>query len=173
MAHLFRGREVPSFVRPFCGPYPRPIHKITVEKTEASLIKMKAGKTIGSVNFSIHLWKFWYAKVSWVVGRVFQPDSPGEEMPKYWHRSTRITICKKKGSLAVYSNNRLIGLFLHNLTIFERILDRRFHEIVKLYNNHHGFVAACGSTCRTPCCGRASREAKAGASYLSRLEEGF
>ncbi|VDP25127.1 unnamed protein product [Heligmosomoides polygyrus] len=64
-----------------------------------------------------------------------------KKVPDCWHNSTTIPIWKK-GSSADCSGYRPIRLLSQqSIKIFERILDRRIREIVKLSDNHCGFVA--------------------------------
>ncbi|VDP56865.1 unnamed protein product [Heligmosomoides polygyrus] len=68
-----------------------------------------------------------------------------KKVPECWHNSTTIPIWKKKGSPEDCSNYRPIRLLSHSMKIFERTLDRRIHEIVKLSDNQCGFVSCCGT----------------------------
>ncbi|VDP36265.1 unnamed protein product [Heligmosomoides polygyrus] len=51
------------------------------------------------------------------------------------------SVVKKKGSFADCSNYRPIRLPSHSVKIFERFLDRRIREIVKLSDNQCGFAS--------------------------------
>ncbi|VDO64051.1 unnamed protein product [Heligmosomoides polygyrus] len=93
-----------------------PVHKITVEETEAALKKMKPGKATGPDDVSAELWKskFWY---------------PAEWLAEFLNQTAPITV-------------RLLS---HSMEIFERILDSRNREIIKLSDNQCGFVSGCGT----------------------------
>ncbi|VDP08154.1 unnamed protein product [Heligmosomoides polygyrus] len=65
-----------------------------------------------------------------------------KKVPECWHNSTTIPIWNTKGSPADCFNYRPICLLSHS---FERILDGRIREIVKLSDNQCGFVSGCGT----------------------------
>ncbi|VDO65843.1 unnamed protein product [Heligmosomoides polygyrus] len=68
-----------------------------------------------------------------------------KKVPECWHNSTTIAIWKEKGSPADCSKYRPIRLLSHSMKIFERILDRRIREIVRLSDNQCAFVSGCGT----------------------------
>jgi len=67
-------------------------------------------------------------------------------MPKSWAESTTVPIWKGKGDIADCSTYRPIRLMSHTLKIFERVIDRRLREIVKISENQCGFVKGAGTT---------------------------
>ncbi|VDO18461.1 unnamed protein product, partial [Heligmosomoides polygyrus] len=120
--------EFPHPAIPSVGSVHGPVHKITVEETQAALKKMKPFKATGPDDLAADAWK-----------------SKLWRRPECWHNSTTIPIWKKKGSHADCSNYRPIRLLSHSMKIFERILDRRIREIVRLSDNQCGFVSGCGT----------------------------
>ncbi|VDP11736.1 unnamed protein product [Heligmosomoides polygyrus] len=106
---------------------------------------MRPGKATGPDDLPADLWKskFWYS-AEWLA-KFFNQVVAEKKVPDVWQESTTIPIWKKKGSPADCSNYRPIRLLSHSMKIFERILDSRIREIVKLSSNQCGFVAGCGT----------------------------
>ncbi|VDP06750.1 unnamed protein product [Heligmosomoides polygyrus] len=113
-----------------------PVHKITVEETEAALKKMKPCKATGPDDLAADVWKskLWYP-AKWLT-EFFNQAVKEKKVPECWHNSTTNPIWKRKDSHADCSNCRPIRLLSHSMKIFERILDRRIREVVKLSDNH-------------------------------------
>ncbi|VDP36266.1 unnamed protein product [Heligmosomoides polygyrus] len=96
---------------------------------------MKPCKATRPVDLAADVWKskLWYP-AEWLAG-FFNLVVKEKKVPECWRQSTTIPIWKKKGSPADCSNYRPIRLLSHSMKIFERILDRRIREIVKLSDN--------------------------------------
>ncbi|VDO75281.1 unnamed protein product [Heligmosomoides polygyrus] len=146
--------EFPHPAIPSVASVHSPVHKITVEETEAALKKMKPGKATGPDDLAADVWKstLWYPAEC--LAEFFNQVVKEKKVPECWHNSTTIPIWKKKGSPADCFKYRLIRLLSQNMKIFERILDRRIREIVKLSDNQLsavlsdnqcGFVSGCGT----------------------------
>ncbi|VDO84953.1 unnamed protein product [Heligmosomoides polygyrus] len=99
----------------------------------------------GPDDLAADVWKLklWYP-AEWLT-EFFNQVVKEKKVPECWHNSTTIPIWKKKGSPADCPNYRPIRFLSHSMKIFERILDRRIREIVKLSNNQCGFVSGCGT----------------------------
>ncbi|VDP26175.1 unnamed protein product [Heligmosomoides polygyrus] len=116
-----------------------------MEETEAALKKMKPCKATEPDDLEADVWKskLWHP-AEWLAG-FFNQVVKEKKVPECRHNSTTIPIWKKKGSPADCSNYCPTRLLSHSVKIFERILDRRIGEIVKLSNNQCGFVPGCGT----------------------------
>ncbi|VDP45163.1 unnamed protein product [Heligmosomoides polygyrus] len=81
-----------------------PVHKITMEETEAAPKKMKPGKATGPDDRAVDVWKsnLWYL-TEWLA-EFFEQVVKEKKVPECWHNSTTIPIWKKKGSPADCSN---------------------------------------------------------------------
>ncbi|VDP23860.1 unnamed protein product [Heligmosomoides polygyrus] len=74
-----------------------PVHKITVEETEAALKKMKPGEATGPDDLAVDVWKskLWYP-AEWLA-EFFNQVVKERKVPECWYNSTTIPIWKKKG----------------------------------------------------------------------------
>ena len=70
----------------------------------------------------------------------------GEIIPYDWKNSFTIPIYKGKGENLVCQNYRGIRLLEHGLKIYEKILEKRLEEIVKIENCHFGFLKGKSTT---------------------------
>ncbi|VDP30789.1 unnamed protein product [Heligmosomoides polygyrus] len=106
---------------------------------------MKPCKATGPDDLAADDWKskLWYL-AEWLT-EFFNQVVKEKKVPECWHNSTTIPIWKKRGSPADCSNYRPIRLLSHSMKIFERILDRRIREIVRLSDNQCAFEARCGT----------------------------
>ncbi|VDO85129.1 unnamed protein product [Heligmosomoides polygyrus] len=109
--------EFPHPVIPSVASVHGSVDKIDVGETEEVLKMMKPGKATGPDDLAVDV-----------------------SESKLWCRAdgTTIPIWKKKGSPANCSNYRPIRLLSHSMKIFERIVDGRIREIVKLSDNQCG-----------------------------------
>ena len=70
----------------------------------------------------------------------------GEIIPDDWKNSFTIPIYKGKGENLVCQNYRGIRLLEHGLKIYEKILEKRLENIVKIENCHFGFLKGKSTT---------------------------
>ncbi|EYB99683.1 hypothetical protein Y032_0120g884 [Ancylostoma ceylanicum] len=77
---------------------------------------------------------------------VLQQGRRREKSLLHWQRSTTIPIWKRKGNPANSANYCPIRLLSHSMKIFERIIDSRVRDIIRVSMNLCGFVANCGTT---------------------------
>ncbi|EYB87852.1 hypothetical protein Y032_0256g368 [Ancylostoma ceylanicum] len=127
---------------PTCGP----IQPITVEETMAALKRMKPGKATGPDDVAAELWKSRHWNSAEWLTAFFNKVVEEKKTPVDWQRSTTIPIWKRKGNPADCANYRPIRLLSHSMKIFERIIDRRIRDIIRVSTNQCGFVANCGTT---------------------------
>ncbi|EYB87751.1 hypothetical protein Y032_0258g462 [Ancylostoma ceylanicum] len=133
--------RIPS-ARPVYGP----IQKITTEKIVAALKQMKGRKATGPDDLAAELWKSrCWNPVGWLT-KFFNMVVTEKRTPDTWQRSTTVPIWKGKGNLADCANYRPIRLLSHTMKIFERIIDSRIRDIVRLSSIQCGFVSNCGTT---------------------------
>ncbi|KAL6724016.1 hypothetical protein Aduo_018954 [Ancylostoma duodenale] len=104
------------------------------------------GKATGPDDVAAELWKSRHLNSAEWVTSFFNKVIAEKKTPVDWQRSTTIPIWKRKGNPADCSNYRPIRLLSHSIKIFERIIDRRIHNIIGVTTNQCGFVANCGTT---------------------------
>ena len=69
-----------------------------------------------------------------------------EVIPEDWKRSTMIPIYKGKGNILECGNRSGIKLLEHGMVLYERILDRRLMEAIKINEMQCGFMPGKGIT---------------------------
>ncbi|EYB90748.1 hypothetical protein Y032_0214g2313, partial [Ancylostoma ceylanicum] len=122
---------------PTCGP----IQPITVEETMAALKRMKPGKATGPDDVAAELWKSRHWNSAEWLAAFFNKVVEEKKTIVDWQRSTTIPIWKRKGNPADCANYRPICLMSHSMKIFERIIDRRIRDLIRVSTNQCGFVA--------------------------------
>ncbi|EYC17835.1 hypothetical protein Y032_0029g1898 [Ancylostoma ceylanicum] len=127
---------------PTCGP----IQPITVEETMAALKRMKPGKATGPDDVAAELWSSRLCNSAEWLTAFFNKVVAGKKTPVDWQRSTIIPIWKRKGNPADCANYWPIHLLSYSMKIFERIIDRRVRDIIRVPTNQCGFVPNCGTT---------------------------
>ncbi|EYC11993.1 hypothetical protein Y032_0048g1551 [Ancylostoma ceylanicum] len=131
---------------PSAHPVYGPIQKITTEETVAALKQMKSGKATGPDDLAAELWKSrCWNPVDW-LRKFFNKGVTEKRTPDACQRSTTVPIWKGKGNPADCTNYRPIRLLSHTMKIFERIIDSRIRDIVRLSSNQCGIVSNCGTT---------------------------
>ena len=127
---------------PIIGPAP----SITTLEVEAAVKKMKNGKSTGPDDIPAEVWKILGEKGTEILTRLFNQIVDEGAAPPCWTASITVPIWKNKGDVMECSNYRPIRLLCHTMKIFERVLDARLREIVKVTRNQCGFVKGCGTT---------------------------
>ncbi|EYC26582.1 hypothetical protein Y032_0010g846 [Ancylostoma ceylanicum] len=112
----------------------------------AALKRMKPGKATGPDDVAAKLWKSRHWNPAEWLTAFFNEVVEKMKTPVYWQRSTTISIWKRKGNPADCANYRPIPLLSHSMKIFERIIDRRIRDIIRVSTNQCGFVANYGTT---------------------------
>ena len=67
-------------------------------------------------------------------------------MPKEWRRSVLIPIYKNKGNAQCCGNYRGIKLMSHTMKVWERIIEARLRDRVKISKQQYGFMPGKGTT---------------------------
>ncbi|EYC40245.1 hypothetical protein Y032_0623g776 [Ancylostoma ceylanicum] len=107
---------------------------------------MEPGKAAGPDDVAAELWKSRHWNSAEWFTAFFNKVVKEKMTPVDWQRSTTIPIWKRKGNPADCANYRPIRLLSHSMKIFERIIDRRIRDIIRVSTNQCGFVANCGTT---------------------------
>ena len=67
-------------------------------------------------------------------------------MPEEWRRSVLIPMCKSKGNAQCCGNYRRIKLMCHTMKVWERIIEARLRDRVKISKQQYGFMPGMGTT---------------------------
>uniref|UniRef100_A0A914VFU1 Reverse transcriptase domain-containing protein n=1 Tax=Plectus sambesii TaxID=2011161 RepID=A0A914VFU1_9BILA len=139
-------QEFPHPPIPHADPVQGPVQPITTAEIEEALRRMKNGKATGPDDIATELWKSRsWNPTTWLT-MLFNKIVTEKKAPTDWSRSITVPIWKKKGSPADCNNYRPIRLLSHTMKIFERVIDRRIREVIKMTPNQCGFIKNCGTT---------------------------
>lgn len=125
-----------------------PVSRITTAEVERAIMGMKNAKATGPDDLPADIWKLEELQdtaTKWLTD-FFNAVVKIDRAPTDWSTSITVPIFKNKGDPATCSNYRPIRLLCHTMKIFERILDQRIREIVRLKINQCGFVKGTGTT---------------------------
>ncbi len=109
---------------------------MTEKKVEEELRKMKRGKAAGPTGVTADLLK--YAGETGVreLEKVFELIEAEERAPTEWGSSYTIPIYKGKGDAQLCGKYRGVRLLEHGMTSWEKILERKLRDIVKIEDIH-------------------------------------
>ncbi|EYC32640.1 hypothetical protein Y032_0002g1011 [Ancylostoma ceylanicum] len=107
---------------------------------------MKPGKATGPDDVAAELWKSRHWNSAQWLTAFFNEIVEEKKTRVDWQRSTTIPIWKRKDNPADCANYRPIRLLSHSMKIFERIIDRRVRDIIRVSTNQCGLVANRGTT---------------------------
>ena len=137
--------ENPSAIPEVC-PVEGPVLEVSEEEVEKALRAMKANKAPGPSGVSSDLLKHAGAPGIQQITRVFQKVMDTEIYPEEWSNSTTLPFYKGKGDPLQCSKYRGLRLLEHGMKVWEKILDGRLKEIVKISGNQFGFAAGKSTT---------------------------
>ena len=101
---------------------------------------MGNGKALGPDCIPSEFWKqVGDVGCKWLT-LLFNSVKDGNPMPDNWRTSHLIPLYKGKGDSRECNNYRSIKLMSHTMKIYERVLNSRLRQIVRLNENQCGFV---------------------------------
>lgn len=144
-------KEFPHPPIPDSAPVAGPVRSIDKSEVADALQKMRPGKATGPDDMAVEVWRSklespgFQQPAAWLA-EFFNQIIKEKEIPADWRSSITVPIWKKKGNPADCNNYRPIRLLSHTMKVFERIIDNRIREIVRLSVNQTGFVKNCSTT---------------------------
>ena len=115
-----------------------PIETVSEEEVKQQLQKMKKGKATGPDELPIEVVKMMdELGVSWMTAVLRDIQNKG--IPSEWRKSRITPLYKQKGDPLSCSNYRGIKLLSHSLKLWERIVEARIRQIVKISDRQYGF----------------------------------
>ena len=88
---------------------------------------------------------FGYLAVS-LSSNFFNKILDGKNMPEEWRKRTLIPISENNSDVHNCSNYRGINLMRHTIKIWERAIERRLREEVKICDQQYGFMPGKSTT---------------------------
>ena len=115
-----------------------PACRINEEEVREALSKMKQGKAGGPTGVTVDMTKTsGEIRVEWITDLCNGVIREGK-IPKHWQSSIIVPVYKGKGDTMQCSSYRAIKLLEHAMKVFERVLDARIREQVKLCDMQFG-----------------------------------
>lgn len=134
--------------------------------------KAGTGKSPGAGGIPIELWKAlgdegvkW---LTWFLNRIVKEM----KMPNKWRESKIIPIFKRKGDASECGNYRGIKLLAHTFKLYEKILERRLCQIIKINEAQFGFMPQMSTTVRQVIADTVEKEDKMVAVFID-LEKAY
>ena len=123
-----------------------PMTDISEVEVERALRAMKANKAPGPSGVSSDLLKFAGRAGITQITKVFQQIMHSEVCPGEWKDSTTLPFFKGKGDPLQCGKYRGLRLLEHGMKLWEKILDGRLKEVVKISDNQFGFSSGKSTT---------------------------
>ncbi|XP_046855995.1 uncharacterized protein LOC124449095 [Xenia sp. Carnegie-2017] len=134
-------RKELDHLEPVHGPVP----EITEDEVRRQLKKMNNNKARGPDELPIELVKkLGNTGTEWMTSCCREIMKRG--IPEEWRTSRIVPLYKQKGDLLSCGNYRGIKLLCHSLKLFERVIEARLREIVKIKDNQCGFQRGKSTT---------------------------
>ena len=122
------------------------VNCVSREEVNNELRRMKKGKAAGPDELQVEVWKYMGKMGINFLTRLFNKLLMGERMPEEWRRSVLIVIYKNKGDTQCCGNYRGIKLMSQTVKVWERIIEARLRDRVKISKQQYGFMPGKGTT---------------------------
>ena len=123
-----------------------PLTDVSEAEVEMALKAMKVNKAPGPSGLSSDLLKFAGGTGVTQITRAFQQILRSEVYPEDWKDSTTLPFFKGKGDPLQCGKYRGLRLLEHGMKLWEKILDFRLKDVVKISDNQFGFSAGKSTT---------------------------
>lgn len=137
--------ENERFIRDDGEPNEQLVGEVTRQEVEGALKKMKNGKATGPDGIPVEVWKVLEGEGVDMLHQLIRKIMEKEVIPEKWRESTLIPIFKEKGDIQSCENYRGIKLMSHTLKVFERVLDSRLRQVVRIGRQQIGFMKGFGT----------------------------
>ena len=121
------------------------INCVSREEVKNALRRMKKGKAVGPDELPVEVWKcMGKMGIKFLTG-MFDRLLMGERMQEEWRRSVFIPIYNNKGDAQCCGNYRGIKLMSHTMKVWERIIEARLRDRVKISKQQYQFMPGKGT----------------------------
>ena len=123
-----------------------PMQEISKEEVREALKKAKSWKAAGPSQLSMEMMKeMGDDAVEWLTEKFNEAVGSGK-MPEEWKDSLIIPLYKGKGDALACGSHRGIKLLEHEMKVYERVLEKRLRECVKIDDMQFGFMPGKSTT---------------------------
>ena len=123
-----------------------PIKGVEIVEIQEAMSKMKKGKAPGPSGLTIELLKSTEEVGIQELYKIMQEMEREERIPREWSSSFTIPIYKGKGDAMRCDNYRGVRLLEQGMKLWEKILEKRLRNIVKLDEKQFGFQSGKSTT---------------------------
>ncbi|EYB82884.1 hypothetical protein Y032_0348g3176 [Ancylostoma ceylanicum] len=133
-AHLLN-EEFPRKTNFLGEPLVEPVQPWTVDEVRKAVKKMKVGKAPGPDGIPTEAWRsLGKLGLQWLT-KFFNNITRSTKIPEAWKDSIIVPIFKREGDVMGRATYRGIKLIAHTIEIYERLLDMRLRDMVKIVSD--------------------------------------
>ena len=122
------------------------MHTISESEVKEALKRMKSRKAVGPDGIPIEVWRcLGEVGVRWLTN-LFNKIWLTKKMPNKWRKSTLVPLYKNKGDIQSCSNYRGIKLMCYTMKLWERVIEHRLRQNVKILEYRFGFMPGRSTT---------------------------
>jgi hypothetical protein len=116
------------------------VRRIQESEVKDSLKRMKGGKTMGSDEITIEVWRsLGDVAIVWLT-KLFNLIFRSNKMPDEWRRSILVSIFKNKADMQSCTNYQGVKLMRHTMKLCERIIEHHLRGVTNVTENQFGFM---------------------------------
>lgn len=122
-----------------------PVEDISEEEVTKQIERMKLNKAKGPDELPVEMIKkLKDTGTAWITSCFREAMRRG--IPDEWRKSKVVPLYKQKGDPLSCGNYRGIKLLCHSLKLYERVIESRLRELVKIKDNQYGFQRGKSTT---------------------------
>lgn len=127
------------------------VSDFNLEEVKRAVMEMKRGKAVGPDKIPVEFWlETGDCGLEWLTV-LFNKIKSGTPMPDAYRKSHLLPFYKNKGDSRKLNNYRAIKLTSHTLKIYERVVNNRLKNIIRLHDSQCGFVEGKSTTDAIQC----------------------
>jgi len=120
--------------------------RISKSKVKEALNRMKSSKIVSPNEIPIEIWRCLREMgVRWLTN-LFNKIWLTEKMSNEWRKSTLVPLYKNKSDTQNFLNYRRIKFMCHTMKLWERVIEHRLRQNVKISENQFGFMRGRSTT---------------------------
>ena len=122
------------------------MRRISKSELKEALKRVKSRKAVGPDGIPIEVWRcLGDVGVRWLT-KLFKKIWLTKKMLNEWRKSTLVPLYKNKGDIQSCSNYRGIKLMCHTMKLWERVIEHKLKQNVKISENQFGFMPVRSTT---------------------------
>ena len=122
------------------------VNCVSKEKVKNARRGIKNGKAVGPDEFPVEVWKCMGAMGIKFLTRLFNRLLVSKRMPEKWRMNVLVPIYKNKLDVQCCGNYRGIKLIGHTMKIWEKIIEVRIRDSIKISKQQYRFMSGKKAT---------------------------